>query len=138
MKSGNSIIIRLAGRLGNQLYQYALGRSLSLRTERPLLLETRNTARDPFRNYDLSVFNIKEQHVARLIRWCTRWAASNSTGKLFRTLCPLAWNYKVVQDKQAGFDPSVFDLETGMIVFEGYWQSFKYFEPYHAMRNTKV
>ena len=138
MKCSNSIIVRLAGGLGNQLYQYAMGRSLSLRTDRPLLLETRNTSRDPDRNYELSVFNIKEQHVDSLNRWCTRWAASNSTGKLFRTLCPLAWNYKIVHDKEAGFDPSVFNLEMGMIVLEGYWQSFKYFEPYQDIIRTEL
>ena len=74
MKCSNSIIVRLAGGLGNQLYQYAMGRSLALRSERPLLLETRNTSRDPDRNYALSVFNIKEQHVDSISRWCTRWA----------------------------------------------------------------
>jgi hypothetical protein len=137
MKSGESIIVRLAGGLGNQLYQYAMGRSLSLRNERPLLLETRNTSRDQYRNYELSVFNIQEKHVDLLTQWCTRWSASYSSGKLFRTLCPLAWNYKIIRDKAAGFDPSVFNLEMGTIVLEGYWQSFKYFEPYHDIIRTE-
>jgi len=130
MKCHDPIIIRLAGGLGNQIYLYAFGRSLSLRSGRPLLIETRNLARDKFRDYELSVFNIKDQHVDLLTAWCTRWAASYSTGKLFRTLCPLTWNYKILRDKNAGFDPSAFDLEAGTIVVEGYWQSFKYFEPY--------
>ena len=138
MKSNNSIIIRLAGGLGNQLYVYAFGRALSLQTGRPLLLETRNTTRDQFRNYELAVFNIQEQHVDLLTQWCTRWAASYSTGKLFRTLCPLAWNYKILQDKAVGFDPSVFDLKMGTIVIEGYWQSFKYFEPYQDIIRTEL
>ena len=130
MKCHDPIIIRLAGGLGNQIYLYAFGRSLSLRSGRPLLIETRNLARDKFRDYELSVFNIKDQHVDLLTAWCTRWAASYSTGKLFRTLCPLTWNYKILRDKNAGFDPSAFNLEAGTIVVEGYWQSFKYFEPY--------
>jgi hypothetical protein len=137
MRDNDPIIIRLAGGLGNQLYLYAFGRSLSLQTGRPLLLETRNTSRDKFRNYELSVFNIQAQHVDILTQWCTRWAASYSTGKLFRTICPLAWNYKIIRDKNAGFDLSVFDLEAGTIVIEGYWQSFKYFEPYEDVIRTE-
>ncbi len=138
MKNRNSIIIRLAGGLGNQLYQYALGRSISLRSGRPILLETRNVSRDSFRNYELSVFNIQEQHADLFTQWCTRRAASNSSGKLFRTLWPLAWNYKIVQDKEAGFDPSIFNLEEGTFVLEGYWQSFKYFEPYQNVIRTEL
>jgi hypothetical protein len=130
MKPNNPIIIRMAGGLGNQLYLYAFGRSLSLQSGRSLLLETRNTSRDEFRNYELSVFNIIDQHVDLVTQWCTRWAASYSSGKLFRTLCPMAWDYKILRDKNAGFDSSVFNLEMGTLVIEGYWQSFKYFELY--------
>ena len=130
VKYNNPIIIRLAGGLGNQLYLYAFGRSLSLQTGRPLLLETRNTSRDKFRKYELSVFNIKAQHVDLLTQWCTRWAASYSSGKLFRTICPLAWNYEIIRDKEAGFDPPHLVTDSGTLVIEGYWQSYKYFEPY--------
>lgn len=35
-----SVIVRLAGGLGNQLFQYAFGRSLALRHNRPLFLDT--------------------------------------------------------------------------------------------------
>ena len=66
--------------------------------------------RDSFRKYELSVFNIKEEHPDLLTKCCTRWAASDSSGKLFRKLCPLAWNYKIVRDKEAGFDTSIFNL----------------------------
>jgi len=138
MKYKNPIIIRLAGGLGNQLYLYAFGRSLSLRTGRPLLLETRNTTRDKFRKYELSVFNIQAQRVDLLTQWCTRWAASYSSGKLFRTICPLAWNYEIIRDKEAGFAPPHLDTDTGTLVIEGYWQSYKYFEPYQDVIRSEL
>lgn len=138
MKYRDSIIIRLVGGLGNQLYQYALGRSLSLRSGHPMLLDRRNVFRDSFRNYELSVFNIQEEYADLLTHWCTRRAASNRSGKLFRTLCPLAWNYKIIQDKEAGFDPSILNLKKGTLVLEGYWQSFKYFEPYQDVIRTEL
>ena len=138
MKYRNPIIMRIQGGLGNQLYQYAFGRSLSLRSGRPMLLETRNINRDSYRKYELSVFNIKEEHPDLLTNWCIRWAASNSSGKVFRTVCPLAWDYKIVQDKEAGFDASIFNLTKGTIVFEGYWQSFKYFDPHQDVIKSEL
>ena len=138
MKSNDSIIMRLQGGLGNQLYQYALGRSLSLRNGLPMFMETRNTSLDKYRNYELSAFNIKEQHVNSLDKWCIRRTDSNSTGELFRTLCPLAWKYKIVKDKEAGFDPSVFNLKSGTLVLEGFWQSFKYFEQYQDVIKNEL
>ena len=47
--------------------------------------------------------------------------------------CPLAWNYRVAQDLQAGFDASIFDEHAGPLVLEGYWQSFKYFERHREL-----
>jgi hypothetical protein len=91
-----------------------------------MFLETGIISGDSSRQYALSVFNIKEQHVGLLNKLCTRWAGSHSTGKLFKALWPVKWNF--VQDKEAGFDISIFDLESGTLVIQGYWQSFKYFE----------
>ena len=130
MKSRDPIIMRIQGGLGNQLYQYALGRSLAISSGRSMLLETRNVNRDSFRKYELSVFNIKEKYPDMLTKWCVRWAASNSSGRMFRTVCPLAWNYKIVRDKETGFYASIFNLDKGTFILEGYWQSFKYFERY--------
>lgn len=127
MKNNFPIIIRIQGGLGNQLYQYAFGRSLSLHSGRPILLETRNISRDSSRKYELSAFNIKEEFPGLFTKWCVRWAASESSGNLFRTLFPPARNYKIIKDKETGFDPSIFNLENGTLIFEGYWQSFKYF-----------
>ena len=39
MKKENFIIIRVFGGLGNQLWQYALGRSLSLKYKKDLVLD---------------------------------------------------------------------------------------------------
>lgn len=62
MKSnqGPSLIVRLRGGLGNQLFQYAAARSLALRNDVPLLLDTRSGfTKDPYgRRYELHVFRI--------------------------------------------------------------------------------
>ncbi len=130
--------MRIQGGLGNQLYQYAFSRSLSLRSGRPILLERRNISRDSSRKYELSAFNIKEEFPGLFIKWFVRWAASESSGNLFRTLFPPARNYKIIKDQETGFDPSVFNLEKGTLIFEGYWQSFKYFDPYQDVIKSEL
>ncbi len=125
----NKIIIRLQGGLGNQLYCYATARALSLKTNKELLIDARPIKGEgPNRHYDLSVFNIKEQHVSGLTSWITRWVSSVRLGKLFKILFPLAWGYKMIRDKEQGFDANLFNPHSGTIVLQGYWQSFKYFE----------
>ncbi|WP_417423415.1 alpha-1,2-fucosyltransferase [Hoeflea sp.] len=53
------VISRLHGGLGNQLFQYAAGRAVALRTGSELLLDTRQyTAKNPFQ-YDLGHFSIQ-------------------------------------------------------------------------------
>jgi hypothetical protein len=102
------------------------------------MIETRNITRDKFRNYELGVFNIQEEHVDLLTQWLTRWAASYSAGKLFRIVCPLAWNYTIIRDREAGFDPPLLDTVTDVLVIEGYWQSFKYFDPYQDIIRSEL
>lgn len=60
------IIVELSGGLGNQMFQYAIGRTLSLKYKVELKLDlNRLLDRSPrknfiFRDYDLSIFNIVE------------------------------------------------------------------------------
>ena len=59
---GKHIITSLCGGLGNQMFQYAAGRALSLRTGAPLLLDTNwyaNTAGNTPRQYMLHVFPVQ-------------------------------------------------------------------------------
>lgn len=125
----NKIIIRLQGGLGNQLYCYATARALSIKTGKKLYIDTRPIKGEgPNRQYDLSVFNIKEQHVKGITRWIIRWVASVRLGKLFKIAFPLAWGYRIYRDKEEGFDSTIFKSYRGSIILQGYWQSFKYFE----------
>lgn len=60
IKSGSALIVRLRGGLGNQLFQYAAGRSLAARSGVPLLLDTkRGFEADPYgRSYALDAFRL--------------------------------------------------------------------------------
>ncbi len=133
------VITRLQGGLGNQLYQYAIGRAVAAKLQRPLLLDKRTIEPEaPQRHYDLGVFNIEERFVAGHLAWATRWVGSARLGATFQRIWPRAANYHYLRDAQQGFDASVFDKHKGPIVLMGYWQSYRYFEVIKAQLQEEL
>jgi hypothetical protein len=123
------VIARLQGGLGNQLYQYAAGRSLADFLSRPLLLDARTIRPEaPVRHYDLGAFRIREQFVSGLEAFRTRWVGSVRAGRVFKTMFAGARSYKYIRDREEGFDEGIFADHAGPIVLHGYWQSYRYFE----------
>ena len=55
-----SVILRLKGGLGNQLFQYAFGRAYAEKYNLELKLDITDYPKQTLRSYDLSHFNIKE------------------------------------------------------------------------------
>jgi len=107
------IVNCLQGGLGNQMFQYAVGRALSLRCGVPLLLEVSSFLRDPKRCYMLSPFEPVAWPV--MLSPGRRWWA-HLTGRYWR-------------ERGFAFDPQVFALGSGTIL-DGYFQSEKYFVAY--------
>jgi len=129
MKPRPPVITRLQGGLGNQLYQYAAGRSVADLLGRPLLIDPRTILPEaPARHYDLGALHIKEEFVSGLAAFRTRWVGSARAGKIFKAVFPGARSYKYIRDREEGFNQGVFADHDGPIVLHGYWQSFRYFE----------
>jgi hypothetical protein len=122
------IITRLRGGLGNQLFQYACGRALSLRTGNPLKLDVsgyekgvqeRNRA-DTQRAYSLSHFTIEENIAsAEEIRALKYPLGIVSKGWRFVKV-------KIFRQFNTGFIPRILS-KTGDIYLDGYWQTEIYF-----------
>lgn len=123
------IIVRLQGGLGNQLFQYALGRSLALHTQAALKLdlssfseETTNTKRD----YRLDRFAIQAEiatHEER--RALTRYRPkSGRFGALWNSF--FADESRYIQEKTTSYDPRIKD-STPPVYLDGWWQTEKYF-----------
>ena len=111
------IIVRIVGGLGNQMYGYALYRTLLARGRNAKMdLRFWDHQDSPVidkRKYLLSeVFNIEERRVSRTEFFCAR--VERKLG--------LMKNYV---DKETGFQPEMLDIKHGFLY--GYWQSFKYF-----------
>lgn len=121
------IIVKLIGGLGNQMFQYALGRHLAHLHKTELKLDITNFETYKLHNYSLGTFNIKktiasEDEISRFkknkIRPGKKWFLYN---KLF------ANKSKYFQEKNFSFTPEVLSLGNDLYI-DGYWQSEKYFK----------
>jgi|SRR3989344_5063032 len=126
------IITKLHGGMGNQMFQYALGRALSLRCKVSFKLDIGTyKIKNPSvqRHYDLDVFNIveeiaQEKEIPPLYRIGEQNPFLSKSKKLLKKIFKNKGNEKFFH-----FDSRV--LSSGPDVYlDGYWQSPKYFEGY--------
>jgi len=114
------IFVKLKGGLGNQMFQYAIAKSLSNVKQTDFKLDisefdTRHASVTP-RKYELDHFNIIEHF------------ATEKEIKKFKQKSLFGFSrYNYYTEKSLDFDPEVFDLQ-GEIYLDGYWQSEKYFK----------
>ena len=129
------IIVKLQGGMGNQMFQYATGRALSLKYGVPLGLDLSflldrtqrlNFHNFTFRNYDLDVFNIEAEIVPKSKIPLVNRTFGGSLGIYINYFKNIFFTLKGVE-KGFNFDPSIFDLGHN-VYLDGFWQSPKYFE----------
>lgn len=122
------VISALCGGIGNQMFQYAAGRRLAERRGVALKLCFVSYRGNTPREYELGVFNIREEfasddEVASLTLSQTG-LARKVIGRISGKAQEIPATY--VKEKYFHFDPSILDLK-GSVYLEGYWQSEKYF-----------
>jgi hypothetical protein len=116
------VISRLHGGLGNQLFQYAVGRAVALRTGAELLLDTRQfTESNPFQ-YDLGHFAIQ----ARVASEAELPPAKNRpiAYALWRTF---GRSPRFIREQKLGFNERIETIGDDCYL-HGYFQSQRYFE----------
>lgn len=130
------IITRLRGGMGNQMFQYAVGRAISIKNNVPLGLDLAflldRTPRPrfhkfTFRNYQLDVFNIEAQIIPQSeIPFIYR---QHFSGKLMIYINGLIniFDKKFNKWKYFKFNPRVFSKGTN-VYLNGDWHNLKYFE----------
>ena len=135
------IIVKLMGGLGNQMFQYAMGRAFSLRTNTILKLDlgwfATSGSGDIHRPYDLSNFNIIE-NIATVEDVNSLKACENRVCRKLRAITnryvPLSWQSDI-QEKYFHFDPAILSIKHDAYL-SGYWQSERYFADFaDVLRN---
>lgn len=123
------IYTRIFGGLGNQLFIYAFAKALSSQKKIPLILDSKSGfLRDVYkRSFKLKNFNIPEKESGFVL----------FLYNLFRKRLPIASKLlkpglKYIKETDSRqFEPIIFSNKLGnYLYFEGYWQSYKYFEAY--------
>lgn len=121
------IIVKLIGGLGNQMFQYALGRHLSQKNKVELKIDITGFESYKLHKYSLDAFNIKKilaskSEIDKFKKYQTRHGK-----KWFLYNKFIADNSKYFQEKSFAFDPAVLKLNDDVYI-DGYWQSEKYFK----------
>jgi hypothetical protein len=117
----NSVTVSIYGGLGNQIFQYAIGRALAIRNHCQLWLDDRHYVTHPQFKYGLQHFNIQAQiaEPAQLPPARSEWL------KYFSWRL-VAASRSLVRERGLQFDPTVLERR-GKLYLRGYWQSEKYF-----------
>lgn len=125
------LVARVIGGLGNQMFEYAAARALSLRTNVPLVLDI-----SAFADYNLHVYCLNQFNIAGdvldQVEYVdvdkSKYVVRNSKsliGRISRRL-KLGRRLKVFRETDLVFDSEVLTL-TDSTYLEGYWQSERYF-----------
>lgn len=120
------IIVNLKGGLGNQMFQYALGRTLALKNNDVLKLDTESLSKakvigNIYRPFDLEVFTIEKNIATRE----EVLALKHPHGIFSKAI--IKFKHKVLRQSNVVFNQKVTKL-TGSQYLDGYWQSPLYFE----------
>jgi hypothetical protein len=115
------IIVKLQGGLGNQMFQYAAGKTLSAKYYVPLFLDhsflERNRQSDGHfiaRKYELNVFNISSNRLSNDV--VDQYFESGSDKKIY-----------LYKEQPVSYDRGFKKIKP-TVYLDGYWQSHRYFK----------
>lgn len=121
------IIVNIYGGIGNQMFQYAFGKSLSIVKKQKLKLDTTS-----FEHYELREFSLNKFNLTYSLASAGDIKKVVITNRFNRFIIRKLSNYFPIkfknffEKKEFIFDSSVFS--SNATYYKGYWQSFKYFE----------
>ena len=117
------IIVRLRGGLGNQLFQYATGRALALRSDTEMRLDRTQYTKSSIRSYWLDHFNIRASAATpkdlQRVRFPSQHLWSKIVGLWRRDI-------RYVHEQRLAFDHNILELNDS-VYLDGYWQTERYF-----------
>lgn len=125
------IIVKLLGGLGNQMFQYALGRRLAIERGIASKLDLNWYNSQSKRSYQLDHFKTQLSIALEEESYCVKYCSHNRLiRKLFTLIQKRIPYYKrrsVYEQRSFCFDDHILDVPDNCYL-TGYWQSHKYFE----------
>jgi hypothetical protein len=134
------VIVQLLGGLGNQMFQYALGKSLAvsnnakLKVDTSVLLDHRPGVHAVNRDYELDIFRLHVQRASNWDIWRYNTHSLPIAGKIAGRLYKSIAGDGVTRERHFHFDESIPTLK-GDIYLTGTWQSFRYLQAEREIRN---
>lgn len=125
-----SVLVRLEGGLGNQMFQFAAGRAIAVVTSRQLLVDAAAIARGPSnRRYELPLLQIQAAAASPLSRLAARAQVGFRSPPVLRALARAVSGrrWTLLRDPGCGCDERLFTTP-GDLMLEGPWQSAAYVE----------
>lgn len=123
------IIVKLIGGLGNQMFQYALGRTLSLQKNEELFFDYSffsEVGNHTPREYELGIFNLTVPIASRkLLHSFDSSRLSLAKNMVFEKFFGMKVKRRLYEKSHA-FQSDIFDV-VGHLHLVGYWQTEKYF-----------
>ncbi len=113
--------------LGNQMFQYAAARTLALRVNAPLVLDTNSYDKDRERNFELGYFPIIATHAAK----------PSTVAKLAGRISDRFWGQDLFRESGFAYDRR-FESISRPLRLAGYFQSWKYFTAAAAQIRTEL
>jgi len=126
------VIVTLGGGLGNQLFQYSIGRLLAIKNKTTLKLYISNFKYENNRCYKLNCFDIKEvfateEEVEKLIHiYYSNSLYARIYKKIHQNKPKHKRNYFIEKDYYL-YEPELMKISSDVLL-EGFWQHYKYYE----------
>lgn len=129
------IIVKIIGGLGNQMFQYAVGRNIAIKNNVELMLDISSFNSYKLHSYGLNKFNIVENIASESeIKEFTRGKIDmrDSFKKYYQILdntfnCIIPYyKRKYVRERDYSFNPNILKIKDNAYL-DGYWGSEKYF-----------
>lgn len=122
------VIVKIHGGLGNQMFQYAMGRRTALANNVELKLDLNwfdDFGASTPRTFVLNKFNIQgtvasNDEILRFLQWETR------LGKRLCGMIPVGWRRYIREPFRKPFDPRLLSVCSD-VYLDGYWADEKYF-----------
>lgn len=125
------IISKIISGLGNQLFQYVVGKQLALEKKVELKLDISFFSSQNLRNYKLNAYNINSRLASEneINKFTTVYSSKTLYSRLYRKtekFLPRTKRRFFKEETPWQYEPELFKVSSD-IYLDGYWQHYKYF-----------